>query len=70
MKCLYYAIKLFKIRGGYLWMRPSKFCKWIPHFGWSKGVVDAEHWQPDNPVTGWRVLFHMFVAKGKVGKGD
>lgn len=70
MKCLYYAIKLFSQKGGYLWMRKSKFCKWIPHFGWSSGVVNGEHWQPDNPVKGWKVFFHKIIAQGKVKKGE
>jgi hypothetical protein len=69
MKCIYHAIKLFIKNDGYIWIRRSKFCEWIPHFGWSKGVKDSKHWQPDNTVEGWKVLFHMFVAKGKVKKG-
>jgi len=70
MKCFFAAIKLFYKNGGYLWMRKSKFCNFIPHFGWAKNVKNARHWQPDNPVKGWKVLFHMFFAKGKIKKGD
>jgi len=70
MKCIYHAIKLFRLRGGYIFIRESRFCKQIPHFGWAKDIIDGEHWQPDNPKTGWRVLVHMIFAKGKVKKGD
>jgi len=57
-------------RGGYLWVRKSKICKFIPHFGWSKGVTDAEHWQPDKPMHGWKVLLIKWCAKGEVKPGD
>ena len=70
MKCIYHAIKQYSTKGGYLWMRRSKFCRWIPHFGRSDGIVGGEHWQPDNPTKGWKVFFHMFFAKGRVKKGD
>ena len=70
MKCLYHAVKLFLTRDGYLWIRQSKFYKWLPHFGWSKNVTDSEHWQPDNPVIGWVAVLHKLFAKGKVKKGD
>jgi len=70
MKCVYYAIKLFKERGGYIFIRVSKFNKKILHFGWAKGLIGAESWVPDNPVKGWKALIHMFFAKGKVKKGD
>jgi len=70
MKCIYHALKMFKERGGYIFIRTSHYNKKIPHFGWAKGITEGEHWQPDHPLTGWKVLIHMFFAKGKVKKGD
>lgn len=61
---------MFLKRGGYIWIRRSKFCKWIPHVGWSSGIEGGEHWQPDEPTTGCKVLIHKFFAKGKVKPGD
>jgi len=70
MKCIYHAIRLFATKGGYIWMRKSKDNRFIPHFGWSKGVTGSEHWQPDTHLVWWKELIHMFFARGKVKKGD
>lgn len=72
MKCVYYAVKLFVLRGGYLWMRKSKYSKYLPHFGWSKSVSNSESWQPDDVhlLIGWKMILFKFFEKGKVRKGD
>lgn len=70
MKCLYHALKLWHQRGGYLWVRRSNWCRWLPHFGWCKEVKGAVHWQPLRPLKGWKVFFHKAFARGKIRKVD
>lgn len=70
MKCVYHAFRLWFQRGGYLFVRRSRFSRFIPHFGWCRGVIDAEHWQPKRPKRGWRVLLHKIWARGYIKKGD
>jgi hypothetical protein len=68
MKCIYHAIRMFiKYKTGYIFIRRSDYCRFMPHFGWCKDIVKAKHWQPIHPKHGFlNILIHKLFAKGYI----
>lgn len=61
--CLLWALREWKRKGGYLWIRKSDHW-WGPHFGWTKGPGEPMwSFSPDKPT---KRLFPPLFFEGSV----
>lgn len=63
--CLFFALKKFLKKDGFIIIRKSNHGKWF-HFMWSKNLKDIEHFVPHEKLK--CALFSKILFKGKVKK--
>lgn len=64
--CLFWALWRLATEGGYIAMRRSQHCRWLPHFIWSRDLKEWHGLVPLNPKHGAVALLFCWWFRGVV----